>query len=445
MQTAVETATFPPTLKTGQEDRPHTVAILTVALVARVLVLWFAVTRFSHAWLYSRGIELGTLAQSLLSGQGLSSPFGGSTGPTALLAPGYPAVIAAFFYLFGSFTFRAALAVMTMQLLFNVMTVLVIMRLARQLFGVRAANLAGLFWALSLPLLWMPTIFWETCLSTLILVVMLALALHCEVRPGSIIWISMGVYCGLAALVNPALLPALLAIFAWAAWQTRKVSLSSPILGLVVLCLVFIPWPIRNARVLHAFIPLRSTVGFELWVGNRAGATGFLEESQFPIFNKQEYDSYVSKGEVGYMRDKSDLAKTYIRAHPREFLQLSIVRFIRFWTGTGSKDGSIFFALHAVLTTSLGLVGIWRLIKTGRFSLAVLFILPLVLFPLPYYITHAEFRYRLVIDPILTILAAYGISEWFAGSRVSVSNTVQARNVSKVSERLQLKLQLKDL
>jgi hypothetical protein len=37
---------------------------------------------------------------------------------------------------------------------------------------------------------------------------------------------------------------------------------------------------------------------------------------------------------------------------------------------------------------------------------AVLFLLPLFLFPLPYYITHAEFRYRLVVDPLLTILAA---------------------------------------
>jgi hypothetical protein len=37
---------------------------------------------------------------------------------------------------------------------------------------------------------------------------------------------------------------------------------------------------------------------------------------------------------------------------------------------------------------------------------AALFLLPLLLFPLPYYITHAEFRYRLVVDPLLTILAA---------------------------------------
>jgi hypothetical protein len=40
----------------------------------------------------------------------------------------------------------------------------------------------------------------------------------------------------------------------------------------------------------------------------------------------------------------------------------------------------------------------------------VLFLLPMTLFPLPYYITHAEFRYRLVIDPLLVILAGYAVS-----------------------------------
>jgi 4-amino-4-deoxy-L-arabinose transferase-like glycosyltransferase len=407
MQDAVESAVSSLTPRPTPEARWHAFGILSVALLARSLVLWFATVRFSHDWLYSRGIELGTLAQSLLAGKGLSSPFGHSTGPTALLAPGYPAVIAVFFRIFGSFTFAAAIAVMTMQILFSVLTVLVIMVVARQCFGVRAANLAGTFWALSLPILWMPTIFWETCLSTLILVGMIALALRSERSPSSLLWVLMGAYCGLAVLVNPALLLALLAILGWAAWKSRKTFRYSPLLGLLVLVLVFAPWPIRNARVLHAFIPLRSTVGFELWVGNRAGATGFLDESQFPIFNKGEYDSYVSKGEVVYMQDKANLAKAYIRAHPLEFVRLSTVRFIRFWAGTGSKDGSVFYAIHALLTTSLGFIGIWRLVRRRRLDLAVLFFLPLMLFPLPYYITHAEFRYRLVLDPLLTILAAY--------------------------------------
>jgi 4-amino-4-deoxy-L-arabinose transferase-like glycosyltransferase len=383
--------------------------VLSLALVARSLILWFAIVRFPYNWLFFRGIELGTLAQSLLAGRGLSSPFGGSTGPTALLAPGYPAVIAVLFRIFGPFTFRAAVAVMAMQLLFSLMTVLLIMHIARQCFGTRAANLAGIFWAVSLPLLWMPTIFWDTCLSALLLVGMIVLALCCEERPGPFLWTWMGAYTGVAALVNPALLPALLTVLGWAAWRTRQTSRYSPLLSLLVGLLVFAPWPLRNARALGAFIPLRSTVGFELWMGNHAGATGFLDESQFPIFNRQEYDEYAAKGEVAYMRDKSALAKAYIRAHPAEFLRLTAVRIVRFWAGTGTKEGSVIFALHSVLTTGLGAMGLWRLLQRRRLSLAALFLLPLMLFPLPYCITHAEFRYRLVVDPLLTILGAYAV------------------------------------
>jgi 4-amino-4-deoxy-L-arabinose transferase-like glycosyltransferase len=384
-------------------------AVIALALLLRLLILWFVIARFPHNWLYSHGIELGTLAQSLVAGHGLSSPFGGSTGPTALLAPGYPAIIALFFRIFGSFSFTAAVAVMVMQLLFSLMTVLLIMHIARRCFGIRAANLAGTFWAVSLPLIWMPTIFWETCLSTLLLVGMMALVLHCERRPSGLLWALMGAYSGLAALVNPSLLPPLLTLLGWAAWQTRKTLWYLPV-ALLALFVVFAPWPMRNARVLHAFIPLRSTVGFELWVGNRAGASGFLDESQFPIFNRREYDQYAANGEVAYMGDKSALAKAYIRRYPGEFLRLSAVRFVRFWTGTGNKDGSLIFVLHAVLTTSLGFIGIWRLVREGRLRLAALFLLPLMVFPLPYYITHAEFRYRLVVDPLLTIVAAYALT-----------------------------------
>jgi hypothetical protein len=379
-------------------------AILGISLLLRLLVIWFVIVHFPHNWFYSRGIELGTLAQSLAAGHGLSSPFGGSTGPTALLAPGYPALIALLFRIFGPFSLAAAIAVMGMQLMFSVATVLLIMGIAQGCFGTRAANLSAAFWAVSLPLIWMPTIFWETCLSTLLLVGVVALALDCERGSSLVRCATMGAYCGAAALVNPALLLTLFTVLAWVVWQTGKPWWHFP-LTLLVLSVVFAPWPLRNARVLHAFIPLRSTIGFELWVGNRAGASGFLDEAQFPLFNRWEYDQYAAKGEVAYMRDKSMLGTAYIEAHPMEFLKRSGVRFLRFWTGTGSKDGSVFYPIHAVLTTSLGFLGVCRLMRERRRRLALLFLLPLMVFPLPYYITHAEFRYRLVVDPLLTILA----------------------------------------
>jgi hypothetical protein len=399
-----------PAQRIAGEVTTHTVSILLFALIARLLVLGFVLKQFPHSWLYGRGIELGTLAQSLVTGHGLSSPFGGSTGPTALLAPGYPVLIAVFFRIFGSFTYTAAIAVMIMQLLFTLVTVLLIMQIAGQHFGNRAANMAGAFWAMSLPLLWMPTIFWETCLSTLLLLGMIALALRCQQTTHPLVWAAIGAYGGLAALVNPALLPALLALLAWTAWPTQKPFSCLPLLALAGLVLVYAPWPIRNARALGAFIPLRSTIGFELWVGNRSGATGFLDESQFPIFNAREYQQYAQKGEVRYMHDKAALATADIRAHPAAFLRMSGLRFLRFWMGTGSEGGSVVFALHALLTTSMGLLGLVRLFNSRRIRLGALFFLPLIFFPLPYYLTHAEFRYRLVVDPLLTILAAYEAS-----------------------------------
>lgn len=175
--------------------------------------------------------------------------------------------------------------------------------------------------------------------------------------------------------------------------------------------MVYAAWPIRNAYRFHAFIPLRSTVGFELWMGNRPGATGYLVESLFPMYDKGELASYISKGEVAYTRDKSDEATEYIRTHPGMFVEMTARRFFRFWTGTGSSPGSPFYSIHAILTSVFGIIGLGLIFRRRMYNFAAVMALPLLLFPLPYYITHAEFRYRLIIDPVLTILAAYAVTQ----------------------------------
>ena len=55
------------------------------------------------------------------------------------------------------------------------------------------------------------------------------------------------------------------------------------------------------------------------------------------------------------------LPRSIIRAHAGEFLRLSTVRFLRYWTGTGSQHGSVVFTIHAVLTTLGGAIGLSRL------------------------------------------------------------------------------------
>jgi hypothetical protein len=241
---------------------------------------------------------------------------------------------------------------------------------------------------------------------------LLAIALWVRERSSLLRWVAFGAYGGLLALVNPALLLTLIAVAIGTAVvcrQQRALRLRDAALGLLLFVLVFCAWPIRNARVFHAFIPLRTTVGFELWMGNHAGAKGYLDESLFPAYNKGELAAYEAQGEVAYTNGKSVMAKQYIAAHPVTFVALSARRFARFWLGAGTQGGSPLFIAHAVLTTGLGLWGLWLLLRERRWDVGLLLATPLVFFPIPYYMTHAEFRYRLVIDALMTLLAAYAV------------------------------------
>lgn len=196
-----------------------------------------------------------------------------------------------------------------------------------------------------------------------------------------------------------------------------------PLLGLLVLLVVFAPWPIRNARVMHAFIPLRSNFGYELWQGNRPGGDGIFHDAFYPLKNKAEYADYASRGEIAYMHEKSDLAKAYIRAKPDEFLKLCIARVARFWTGSGSPGNAGLMEAYICITSFLGLAGLILLFRMRR-STAIFFSLPIALFPLPYYITHPDFRFRMLLDPLLTILAAYAVIEFDSYLRSRRNRTV---------------------
>ena len=127
-----------------------------------------------------------------------------------------------------------------------------------------------------------------------------------------------------------------------------------------------------------------------------------------PLQNKQEYSEYAREGELVYMGNKSMLARGYIRAHPVEFLRRCAIRMVRFWTGAGSEVNSGLVELHAVVTSVLGFIGLVVLLGKSR-TTAFLFLWPLLIFPLPYYITHPDFRFRLLLDPALTILSAYAV------------------------------------
>jgi 4-amino-4-deoxy-L-arabinose transferase-like glycosyltransferase len=379
--------------------RSHLPWIVGLAVVARALVaaLYFRLTDLHR--LTNWGYENVSIALAIFGGQGYSSPFFFPSGPTAFMPPGYPLLIAGFMRIFGTGA-PAPGALIGFQFLLSVVTVVLVQRLARRYFGVRTANFAGLICALAEPLLIAPLYIWDTTLSALILVAAVAVAPNLGRQRDFAV---AGIMCAVAALLNPALLPTLFAITAWAAWRARVI----PWLGLCVFLVAFSPWPIRNYVVMHSFIPLRSNFGYELWEGNHPGANGETPPMETPAVNGKEHSLFLAEGEVGYMQQKKALATAWIKRHPAEFVGLTVRRFVSFWSGSSKSPGPMTLSLSALAL--VGLVLFWR----SR-QMFILFALPLVIFPLPYYITHADARFQFVLDPLLAILAGYACESFLA-------------------------------
>ena len=368
---------------------------------------------------------MGLLADSIVHGRGLSSPFGPFTGPTAMVAPGYPLLVSLVFRLLGTYSVRSALCLMLFNTASTLATVLLIYSISRRIASERSSFIVGLFWATSLPLLWMPTIFWETNLSALLLLVIVVTTLRWQTDNSILRWILRGGLCGVAGLVNPALLTPAFALAVWAWWHKTSRPRVAAIAFSFTFALVFAPWPLRNIRSLHACVFTRTTLGLELWMGNHSGGEGYLEPSLFPTYNKFELARYKHLGEIQYMDEKERLALAYIHSRPGTFVLLSCKRCFRFWTGSGSRPESTLFFLHASLSLLVALVGLRALWLSGQKDLLMCMLLPLLVFPLPYYITHAEFKYRLIVDPILTILSAGGLDLLSARSPRSVRIATQ--------------------
>lgn len=191
--------------------------------------------------------------------------------PTLSRLPGYPAFLAAVFYMFGIGNFRAVLLI---QGLFDLVTCFLIADLARRLLGERAAKAAFLLAALC-PFL---ANYAATALTETLEIFFTALALdlvlaglhrdHGDRRPHPGTWLGCGFAVGAAILLRPDGGILLLAIGIYLLWillrtLRRPAVAGDPAAILLAGVLVavgaltpLIPWTLRNLHTLHRFEPL---------------------------------------------------------------------------------------------------------------------------------------------------------------------------------------------
>ena len=80
-----------------------------------------------------------------------------------------------------------------------------------------------------------------------------------------------------------------------------------------VAALCCLPWTIRNYVVFHRFIPVRSNLPFELWLGNNDIFDEHARNGRKSITRTEEARRYAQLGETGYMAEKWELATSFMR------------------------------------------------------------------------------------------------------------------------------------
>src|ERR1700761_5964319 len=407
--------------------------ILAVALVIRVS---FVIDYKSHNSDRAVSVipflfESGNIAHSIATGHGFASPFRVDTGPTAWMTPVYPLILAAIMKIFGAYTVNAWLAAVSLNILFVVLACIPIYYAGKRIGnisgtptqnGVALGALAAWLWALFPNAILIPVeSMWEASLGALLAATLLWATLALDENRSAITWSAYGILCGLILMTNAtlgALMPFLLGWLWWRAQKQNRQILQRLALTVAIAALCCIPWTIRNYRTFHAFVPLRSILGLQLWIGNNDLTEDIFRGNLHPIYNEQERAHYIAVGEIAYMREKQQLAIPYMLTHPARELHLSYLRFVSLWAGgaihpiddfLGTPDAWFRFVLtvnvFVALCTLAGVILLFVQRNAFAFPIAAF---P-VIFPWAYYLTLSLPRYRLPIDPVLMLLASFTI------------------------------------
>ena len=370
------------------------------------------------------GGETGAIAEAIASGRGFSSPLplpGIRSGPTAWLPPIYPYLLAGIFKLFGIFTYKSSLIIRSIDMAFSAFTCWPVYAIGRRAFGRTAGILSAWFWALLPDGIFYSVIWtWDTALAGLCMALLFAATLQIRGRSRLSWWIGYGALWAFGAMVNPSVLSVLPFLALWAIWPLREhftQAIKLALMASVIFMAGIAPWSIRNYVVFHKFIPFRSNFGLELWLSNNPGVPDTWAGFMHPTEDPQEAAKYVRMTEIPYMEEKQSEALAFMRTHPRDTMRFFFRRFADNWLGVWDAPADLWNYLPPFLKATL----VWNCLFSvlsfagalfahrARSEAALPFAAVMLMFPVVFYVTHTNGRYRYPMDPIMGILCVFAI------------------------------------
>lgn len=361
------------------------------------------------------GWEMGRVAASLAEGRGFASPLPLPTGPTAMVGPVYPLLIALVFKLFGIYTAASAIAVRVIQIAFSSLTCLFIYLCGRDAMGEGTGKLAALAWAVfPLNIFFTVTKVWETSLTALLTAALFWCMLHLRHSQSVSRWSAGGALLAIAALVNASLV-LLVVPFGLSALFTYRTRILRPaVLGLLTCLAVVSPWLVRNHIQFGKFM-LRSNFPLEFRVGNNEWSYGQKIESLHPSNTLSLNEHWQQVGESRFMDEDRAANAEFMAAHFDRFAFSTGNRIVNYWSGAWihsidafPNDWPVIFATS--MLTLVGFVGVWRMFSHSN-SAALMFAGCLLIYPAAYYLTTSQPRFYHAITPLLILPGAFVVLE----------------------------------
>jgi len=398
------------------------VFIATTALLARVIgMLILRSWEFSDEWQF--GQEIGYIGRSLADGQGFSL----LAIPTAKFPPIYSLLIGGAFTIFGVYSKVAAVTLFLFQSICAAITAVCLVVIGNHFFGRKEGIIAGLMWILYPSSIFHSAVaIWYSELSVTLIFLLIIVAISIERYPFPRRVAYFGGLSGLLVLTDStmAIYPALLLLWMLYVWKVKLWKrIRMAVIWGITAGLVVSPWAIRNWLVLGTPIILKSNFGLELFFGNNSHSSGggIDKERKLALaaLNQKEHTYYNRlQPEHVYYSYLKNKALEWIRMNPLIFLQLTAKRVWYFWgkfpsIGPDRWSGWSWFQLvwYAPLFL-LALYGFWC--SRDRLWNTVPLWLFLLVYPLPYYVTHVQlYRYRYPVEPFIILLAAVPLTVWF--------------------------------
>jgi 4-amino-4-deoxy-L-arabinose transferase-like glycosyltransferase len=368
---------------------------------------------------------------------------GGTQGPSAYFAPGYPYFLALADIVDGHETRRdgAIQPARVSQAVLGTITVALIGLVALELFGETAALIALVLAAVYPVLIELSSVL----VAENLLTVLILAAVYAGLRAGraartrsTLLWVAAtGILTGLATLTHENGILIILPLIA-AVWKGRPLfkprSLAAPALMIATVALTIVPWTIRNEVVMHSFIPVSDETGITL-VGtyNVASAANPGIPYKWRIF-------YAIPGERTLIHEASTLTEPeigsklqsqalhYISDHPFSPLAVAYHNTRRLFELEGSFawQASASAVSLPVSVARVGVISFWvlcLLALAGAFTKLVrgaekwVWAVPLLL-ALSVVLVNVETpRFRAPVDPFLVLLASAALATLVAKLR----------------------------